>query len=65
MIQRADPAHRIPTTATPGYVVLRPTRVVYWTGRVAIGLLHQRKPPRSERREAEFLQKLLQQRGSK
>lgn len=53
----------IPPGTRPGYVQLSPSRVVFWTGRVACGLRYQRPcPPYRERaseRDAELLQDLL------
>lgn len=61
MIATAEPV--IPAGTRPGYVQLSPSRVVYWTGRVACGLRYQRPcPPYRERaseRDAECFQDLL------
>lgn len=61
MIATTEPV--VPLGTRPGPFVLSPTRWVWWSGRVAIGLRYQRPcPPYRERaseRDAELLQDLL------
>lgn len=65
MIDHTEPV--VPPGTRPGYVQLSPSRVVYWTGRIAIGVKHQRPcPPYRERaseRDARLFQDLLLRRA--
>jgi len=57
-----DPIRRALANHRPGYVVLSPSRVVYWTGVLAIGLKYRRPQfyvEQQSERDAEHLQCLL------